>query len=220
MTSRYSSFRRFTPIALAAALLALPQSGRAQSPVYSGEAVVASAKVLGLVNVSLEDTGPLPSSGGSLSTQLLQASVPNLLSLNLLSASTSGANNQTNSAASVANVSVGVAGIYIAASVLDSNATASCSPGQASASGNSTIADLTVNGLTITVTGAPNQTIPLLVGALVINEQISTISTSPSLSVGDMLVNALHLSVLGIADVVISSSHAGLKCQGAAPPPQ
>jgi hypothetical protein len=35
-----------------------------------------------------------------------------------------------------------------------------------------------------------------------------------------MLVNALHLSVLGIADVVISSSHAGLKCQGAAPPPQ
>jgi len=201
-------------VILVGVLLALPQNARAQAPVYTGEAKVAGASVLGLVNVSIEDTGQLPGSGGSLSTQLLHAAVPGVLDLNLLSASTNGANNQTNSAASVANTTVIVPGIYITADVLTSNATTSCSAGQASASGSSVITALQVNGLSITVTGQPNQTIPLLVGSLVINEQISSVSISPSLSSADMLVNALHLTVIGVADVVVSSSHAGTSCKG------
>jgi hypothetical protein len=199
----------------AVALFALPQRSQAQTTqtTYSGEAYVVGASV-GLVNVDLEDTGKLPPGGGSLSTELLKADVPGLLDVDLLSASTVGANNQTTSNASVANVTLTAAGLYITASVLTSNATASCHPGQASDSGSSTIAGLTVNGLSITVTGEPNQTIPLIVGSLIINEQISSTTVSSSLSAADMVVNALHLKVNLLADVVISSSHAGMKCKG------
>jgi hypothetical protein len=162
-----------------------------------------------VLNASIEDTGALPATGGSLSTELLALNVPTLLDLHLLSASTSGANSETDSAASVTQVTLTVAGINITASVLTSNATATCAP---QVSGTSAIADLKVNGLRVRVTGAPNQTIPLLVGSLVINEQISSVVNSPTSTSADMLVNALHLKVLGIADVAISSSHAAVSC--------
>jgi hypothetical protein len=210
------SFRAAPTMLVAACLIAVPGTVKAQnqSTTYTGEAVVARASVLGLVNVSVEDTGPLPSSGGSRSAELAHLDIPNLLDLHLLDANTNGANNVVNSAASVADVTLSVAGIYVTASVLTSNATASCQPGSASASGSSTIAALTVNGLSVTVTGQPNQTIPLIVGTLVINEQITSISTSPSLSSADIVVNALHLNVAFVADVKISSSHAGMSCGG------
>lgn len=82
-------------------------------------------------------------------------------------------------------------------------------------SGTSTITSLKVNGLSVRVTGAPNQTIPLLLGSLIINEQLSSIVNTPTFTSGDMLVNALHLKVLGVAEVVISSSHAAVACSTA-----
>jgi len=190
-------------------MLGLAQLSAAQGVSYTGEAAVANVNVLGVLNASIEDTGPLPYYGGSLSTELLSLNVPNLLDLNLLSASTDGENRQTNSAASVTEVTLTAAGVNITASVLTSNASASCAP---AVSGTSTIVGLKVNGLSVKVTGAPNQTIPLLVGSLIINEQISSVVDTPELVSADMLVNALHLKVLGIADVVISSSHAGVSC--------
>jgi hypothetical protein len=209
------SFRLSRVVGVAACLAVLAGIGTAQqSTTYKGEAAVASVKALGLVNLSIDDTGPLPSSGGARSVELAHVDVPGLLDLHLLDASTNGANNQVNSAASVANVTLSVAGVYITASVLTSNATASCHPGSASAGGTSTIAALTVNGLSVNVTGQPNQTIPLIVGSLVINEQISSTTTSPNSSSADIVVNALHLRVDLLADVVISSSHAGMTCVG------
>src|ERR1700730_1546089 len=97
----------------AGGLFVLPQTGKAQAQpaTYTGEAVVVSARALGLV-LSIEDTGPLPSAGGSRATQLLSADVPHLLDLHLLSASTIGTNNQTSAQASVANVTVNVPGVY------------------------------------------------------------------------------------------------------------
>jgi hypothetical protein len=62
------------------------------------------------------------------------------------------------------------------------------------------------------VTGKPNQTIPLLVGSLVINEQIGQVTSPPQIIAADMVVNALHLKVDLLADVVISNSHAGVIC--------
>src|SRR5580693_5729615 len=131
------SFQLPTMALAAACLIALPAIATAQQPktTYTGEAVVVDVKALGIVNVALEDTGALPSSGGSLSTELLSANIPGLLDVQLLDASTNGANHQTNSAASVANVALSVAGIYVTASVLTSNAAAFCQPGHASASG-------------------------------------------------------------------------------------
>jgi len=202
-----------TFVLLAGCLLVLARSGSAQGVTYTGEAVVARVNALG-VNVSLQDTGALPSAGGSLSTELAAVSVPNLVDLHLLSANTVGENNQTNSDASVTNVTITAASVYITASVLTSTATATCTP---ALSGSSTIAALKVNGVSVRVTGAPNQTIPLLLGSLVINEQISSIVNTPTFTSADLLVNALHLKIAGIADVVISSSHAAVACPNEAP---
>jgi hypothetical protein len=56
-------------------------------PNSTGEAAVAKLNVLGL-NAAIEDTGPLPSGGESLSTEIVSANVPNPLDVHLLSAST------------------------------------------------------------------------------------------------------------------------------------
>jgi hypothetical protein len=192
-------------------LLALPQPGSAQGTTHRGEAAAAEVRAL-FVNVALSDTGPLPSSGGSLSASLLNVTVPGLAGLQLLNAETNGAGSRTDSQASVALATVTAAGINITASILKSESSAACQGNHVELSGNSQIAALTVNGLSITVTGEPNQTVPLLVGSLVINEQIASSSTTPFSVSGDMLVNALHLQVLGAVDVVISSSRAGVTC--------
>jgi len=194
-------------------LAAWPGIGNAQTTTtYTGEAMVASVNVLGL-KTNISDTGPIPTSGGSLSSQLPSVNLPGLLSLNLLSASSTGDSYRTSSQASVANVSVTAAGVGISASVLTSNATAqACGGNTPSVAGGSTIADLVVNGQSIQVTGAPNQTVPLLIGSLIINEQTSSVTTSFTGGSADIMVNALHLKVAGLADIVISSSHAGVSC--------
>ena len=193
-------------------VFALPQAVQAQQTLaYSGEALVVGVRALG-INVSLEDTGPLPSTGGSLAAQLASASIPPLLAADLLTAGVTGQNNQTSSQASVATLSLSVAGVSIQASILTSNAEAACYPDRAAVSGSSSIAALSVNGESIHVTGAPNQTIPLLLGSLVINEQISSVTNTPFATSAAMLVNALHLKLAGIADAVVSSAYSGVTC--------
>jgi hypothetical protein len=198
--------------------LAAPGARSCQSATttYTGEAFAASVNVLG-IRTTISDTGPLPGNGGSLSAQLASIDLPGVLNLGLLTESTTGGSNRTSSQSSVANVAVTAAGIGITASVLTSNATAqACGSASPSVAGGSNIADLTVNGQPITVTGAPNQTVPLLIGSLIINEQISSVTSSSCGASANIQVNALHLTVAGIANVVISSSQAGVSCT----PPQ
>jgi hypothetical protein len=211
--------RAFVVFLLPACLAASPGARSCQAnTTYSGEAYGASVNVLGIIKTTISDTGPLPANGGSLSTQLLGIDLPSLLNLGLLTESTTGGSNRTSSQSSVANVTLTVAGIDITAAVLTSNATAqACGSASPSVAGGSNIAALTVNGRSITITGAPNQTVPLLVGALIINEQISSVTSSACGASANVTVNALHLTVADIADVVISSSQAGVNCN---PPPQ
>src|SRR5438094_139310 len=102
-------------------------------------------------------------------------------------------------------------------SVLPAAALAHASPrrrdGGATASVSSQIARLSVNGQVIQVDGTPNQTVllPNGTGKVVINEQTSG-------GAGDITVNALHVSVDGVADVIISSAHADITCAPAPPP--
>jgi hypothetical protein len=199
---------------LAVGLLSLPATGTAQVT-YVGQAAAVSLSVLGAIHVSISDTGALPASGGALASELLSATVPNILQADVLTASTQGAESTTTSQASVADVSLTVLGIDIKASVLTSNASASCVTYPPTVSGSSSIASLTVNGLSVEVTGAPNQTIPLLVAELVINEQIPTITYVGGAPHVEMLVNALHLKAGGLADVAIASSLAGMNCLNA-----
>lgn len=203
--------RRTLYVALIAAALAAPKLN-AQTTTYVGDAAALKANVAGILNVSLSDTGALPPTGGALSASLLNFQVPPTVDLHLLTAHTIGDNDQTNSQASVTDLTLNIAGVYITASVLTSNANALCYPSQADVNGSSAIVGLKVNGLAVKVTGKPNQTIPLLVGSLVINEQISQVTAPPEQVSSDIVVNALHLKVNLIADVVVSHSHAGTIC--------
>jgi hypothetical protein len=198
-------------IVLVAGLLTWPVgvvASAASSTTFSGQATGVRATLLG-TGTALADTGPLPSSGGSQEASLLSAGLPGLGGAEVLHATTIGQGDRSRSEASVANLNLTVAGNAIGATFLMSRATAVCGPGGPSASGQSEIADLVINGQPIAVSTQPNQTVNLPGGgSIVINEQTSG-------RAGDMTVNALHIVVPGVAEVVVASAHADITC----PPP-
>jgi hypothetical protein len=178
---------------------------------FSGQATGVKANVLGFPPITLSDTGPLPPAGGNQEASLLSANVPGLLTANVFHSSTIGQGDRSRSEASVANFNLTVAGNVIGADFLMSRAMAVCGPnGSSSVSGGSEIAALVINGQTITVSGQPNQTIdlPLGTGKVIINEQYGNSS--------DITVNALRVIVYGIADVIVASAHADVKCGSSA----
>lgn len=201
---------------LVISMLFLPTASQAQqaeptTTTYSGQATVVQATILGLDPVILSDTGPLPPTGGAQEASLLDAEVPGLLTAEVLHASTIGQGNRSRSEASVANLNLTVAGNTIAANFLMSRASAECARRGATVNGSSEIVALDVNGQRIVVTGEPNQTIALPGGgSLVINEQ----TRSGRGSYGAITVNALHIIVPGVADVIIASAHADINCPG------
>jgi hypothetical protein len=177
----------------------------AQTHTYSGQATVVRATVLGVTTV-LADTGSLPASGGALDASLLEAQVAGWLDAEVLHATTIGQGNESRSEASVANLALTVGGNTINADFLVARATAECQPGGPTVSGSAEIAVLVINGQTIAVTGQPNQTILLPNGSVVLNEHTST----PR----DITVNALHIVVHGMAEIVIAHAHADITCGG------
>jgi hypothetical protein len=205
-----AKFSHCVVILLAMGLGVGPSSIAAQagsSTQFSGDATALSATVLG-TSVTVAHAGPLPSSGGAQEASLLKASEPGLLTAEVLHASTVGQGDRSRSEASVADLSLTVAGNTVTADFLMSRAMAVCGSGGATTSGSSELAGLTINGQRITVGAPPNQTVDLPDGSkVIINEQ----STSP----GSMTVNALHVIVPGVADVVVASAHADITC----PPP-
>jgi len=202
---------RFVVVGLFLVGLMISPTTKAQSPItFSGQAIALRATVLGISTV-IADTGPLPSSGGAQQASLLSAGVPGLLTADVLHATTVGQGDASRSRASVADLNLTVGGNTIASSLIASRAQARCAGGVPTLSGNSEIVALTVNGAPVAVSGQPNQTIALPNGALVINEQQS----STHGQAGDITVNALHVVVNGLADVLISSAHADISCPGA-----
>jgi hypothetical protein len=172
------------------------------------------ATVLGgapIAPITLVEAGPLPTTGGSDQKSLLEANVPGVLTAEVLHAATVAQGNRSSSEASVAEVSVTAGGNSVSAGFLMARAEAKCTGGNASVSGSSEIARLVINDQTIVVGGAPNQTITLPNGRVIINEQQS--------GSGDITVNALHVIVDGIADVVVASAHADIGCPTTPPPP-
>jgi len=173
---------------------------------FSGQATGVRATVLGITAV-VADTGPLPESGGAREASLLNVSAGGL-SAEVVHASTVGQGDGTRSEASLANASLALEGNTVSATFLAARASALCTDQGPQISGGSEVADLVVNGQSIAVTGAPNQTIPLLVGTIIINEQ----NGSTSATTGEITVNALHVLIPGVADVVIASAHADVGC--------
>ena len=200
-------------------------STAATSTTFSGEATVLQAQVLDLQPIVVGRAGPLPESGGAEKSSLLSVSrdeTLDLLSAEVVHAAVVGQGNSSHAEASVASVSLIVAGNVIQADLLRSRARATCDgAGQASASGSSELAGLVINDQAISVSGQPNQTVVDLPALrVVINEQ----SGSASGNQADITVNALHVTAFNplsgqkLADVIISSAHADISCAACTPP--
>ncbi len=148
----------------------------------------------------LADTGTLVAG----TSDVLQASdtaggIASALTGEVLHAVTIGYPDQIDSEASLAAFALNLAGTSIGADFVMSRATAVVG----NSVGASNIDGLAINGVPIWVSGAPNQTIGIPGGLLVLNEQ-------QSLPDGTLVVNALHAIVSGVADVAVASAMAGL----------
>src|SRR5437870_10099262 len=117
---------RFLVAVLSVLVLCWPYTAKAQRSAYGGRATVVQANRLGIVPVVLSDTGNIDSTGGINDASFLNASVPSLLSGEVLSATAAGAGNFSHSVASLANLNLTVAGNRIGADFVVAHANASC----------------------------------------------------------------------------------------------
>jgi hypothetical protein len=200
---RQRMFSRLRLLRLMAAIVALTgcvgwaTAGDAQT--VTGQARAVQATVLGSQTV-LSDTGALTGGDDARQASQVTGAVPSVLTAEALHATTIGWPDQAASEASLAGLAVTVAGNGITAGFVMARAAAILG---GAGVGDTDIDALSINGAPITVTGQPNQTIPLLRGRVVINEQ------QPLFPSG-MTVNALHIVIDGVADVVIASATAGI----------
>ncbi len=189
-------------LAMATALLAWPTASAAQAVV--GDARAAQATVLGFLGAAtttvLADSGTLDSTSDARDASLDAGSVQSVFTGEVLSASTIGWPDQVASEASLANLGMTVGGTGISADFVMASATALLG---GAAGGASLIDNLLINGVPISLNGAPNQTLWIPGGQVVINEQ--------TVSAAGTTVNALHATVFGVADVVIASASAGIQ---------
>jgi len=147
----------------------------------------------------LADTGTLPAgTSDALQASQLTGGVGSLLTGEVLHAVTIGYPDQIDSEASLATLTLSVAGTSIGADAVMARAMAVAGGGV----GISSIDNLSIDGVPVPVTGDPNQTIGIPGGVLVINEQ--QVSGD-----GTTVVNALHAIIFGVADVVVGSATAG-----------
>ena len=182
-------------------LLAWPGSSEAQT--VTGQASAVQATVFGALGLgtttALSDTGTLGGTRDAREASLVTGAVPSLLTGEALHAVTIGWPDQVASEASLGSLALTVAGTGISADSVMARALAVLG---SAGTGRTDITGLSINGIPILPTGSPNQTIAIPGGRVVIDEQIS--------SVGASVVNALHVVVDGVADVVIASAKAGI----------
>lgn len=167
-----------------------------------GQATAAQVVLLGLLGTATSTSlASTAISGTNTESDVSQVtgSIP-LLAAEVLNAATYSYADQVDSTASLANLGVSVAGISISADSVVAQASQVLG---AAGSGSSYIDNLAINGVPVTVSGDPNQTIWIPGGQVVLNEQ--TIS-----STGSAVVNAIHITVNGVADVVVASATAGI----------
>jgi hypothetical protein len=128
-----------------------------------------------------------------------------LASSDTLSSSSSGSGTTSQSQSTVESLSL--LGGLIAADVVKSNSSATCSGTTASTSGNAELVGLTAAGQSIVVSN-PNLAISLPGGiSLVVNEQTSSSGGNS----GSITVNALHVTGPSI-DIVVASARSGITC--------
>jgi hypothetical protein len=184
-----------------AGLLVGPRAGAAQTVAGNARGVrVSTLGLLGGATTVLADTGTLVGTADARDASVVTASIPSVLSGEVLHAVTVGWPDQVASEASLANLGLSVGGTGISADFVMARALAALGAG---ISQGSIISNLRIGGIPIEVTGEPNQTVAIPGGQVVINEQ--------TVSADGVTVNALHARVSGVSDVVIASATAGIR---------
>ena len=183
-------------------LLACPGPSEAQT--VTGQASAVQATVLGVLGLgtttALSDTGTLGGTSDAREASFVTGTVPSLLTGEALHAVTIGWPDQVASEASLGSLAMTVAGTGISADFVMARALSVLG---SAGTGLTNIAGLTIGGVPVFPTGAPNQTLSLGVLSVVLNEQIP--------SAGGIIVNALHVRTLdGLNDVVIGSAKAAI----------
>lgn len=195
------SYRWRALAVVVAGMLAFPAIIAAQTETGQARAVQATVtSVFGTSTTTLADTGTLSGPGDARDATSNTGSIPSLFVGEVLSAVTMGWPDQVVSEVSLTNVGVLVGTTSITADTVIANVLATLA---APATASSVIGNLSINGVPVAVTGAPNQTIPIAGGWVVINEQ--------SVSGAGTTVNAIRATVAGVADVVIGSATAGIR---------
>jgi hypothetical protein len=215
--SRLTRFFLVLLAALAAAVVATTAATPASSTTFSGRATALQGNVLTIPLGPFADTGDVSASGGALEANLLDLNQAGV-SAEVLHATVFAGGSESKAQATLASLSladIAGTGNSVSASFLMAEATASCSNGTASISGGAEVANLVVNGEPVVVTGAPNQEVSLpLGGKIVINEQPVASASGGN---GELTVNALHIMIPGVADIVVASAHADIQCGGGPP---
>ena len=199
------TYRGFVILALlAAGLVGLPSAVAAQTATQAKavQVTIPGATVLGVAlpgtTTVLAGTAAMPTgSTGALEASSVADSVPSLVSGDSLHATVIGLPDEASSEASLGSLGLSVAGNTISADFIMAQALAVTGGG---GSGNSEIDGLSINGVRDPVTGDPNQTVPIVGGVVILNEQQT--------GAGGAVVNALHVIVSGVADVVVASATA------------
>lgn len=188
-------------VVMVVGLLAWPTASRAQTLSGQGTAVQANVySFLGTIATVLGDTGVIGATNSEQDVGQEAGSVTSLLNADVLSSSTYSYSDEVDSVSSLGDLNLMVAGVSITADSVVAEASQVLG---AASSGTSYVGNLAINGAPVFLTGDPNQTIAIPGGQVVINEQ----TISPT---GAAVVNALHVTVAGVADVVIASAKAGI----------
>ncbi|MGI0088634.1 MAG: choice-of-anchor P family protein [Nitrosotalea sp.] len=201
----YALARNLTAVlAVTAAILVMPTlPAFAWQDSFSGRAIGVSV-TSPIANLDLADTGPLPSQGGEIDATVLYVN-NQLVTGDVLLSVTMGLDDTAQSTAATSDVTL-LPGSQnqITADFVRADSQATCS----GVTGSSEIANLSIGGQSVTVTGAPNQTVSVPgVFTLIINEQ-----TSSSDGTNNITVNALDLKLATGEQVIVSSAHSDITC--------
>jgi hypothetical protein len=210
-------------VLMIAIMCASVASSRANAQTFGGSATGIQVTVPATGTVIRAATGTVPITGGGTDASVLVGDIPGSATGGVVSVSAGTVHSAiigidaTRAEASMANLAVTVSGNQISADFLLARAATSCGP---TASGSSEFRNLVINGQTITVSGAPNQTITLPNGTAVLNEQSSSVGgTNAAATVyGLHVMTTDSITHQQVADVVLASAAPQINCQGGSQP--
>lgn len=176
----------------------------AENTTFSGRAIGVSIDTA-ILDLKLADTGELPPEGGEIDATVLKVE-HQLVNVQVLLSVTMGFDKKAESEAATADVTLlPNTPNQITADLVRANSIATCD----GVSGSSEIVNLRLAGQQINVSGQPNQTVSVPgVLTLIINEQIDSSHDMTN----EIIVNALHLTLVTEEEVIVSSARSDITC--------